>query len=214
MKLVLLLSLALLFKTPAVGPAPVRVTFSSLTKLAYLEAKKACISTKPVITFPLKKTRNRILIPTAKGPKVFQDKGVGTDNDDQAQFEYKGYLPQFNYHFVLGHYWEQTQSLLIADSGNQQLVLNNEPRYSPDIKSFVVIAAGIEYSVYPNEIRLYRFENGRWRQVWKLEPSVEPMSWEPEEVCWLSNNSLLLKRKIWTGKNPGATYTYAKLLVQ
>ena len=213
MKLVLLLLLATLLKTLTIGPAPVRVTFSPLTKTAYLEAKKACVSTKPVVTFPLKKNRGRIVIPTATGPRVFQDKGTGTDNDDQAQFEYKGYLPQFSYHLIQGHYWEQTQSLLIADSGKQQLALNNEPRYSPDLKSFVVIAAGIEYSGCPNEIRLFRFEAGHWRQVWKLEPPVAPMSWEPEEVGWLSNNSLLLKRKIWTGKNPGTTYTYATLLV-
>ena len=153
------------------------------------------------------------MIPTGEGPKVFQDKGVGTDNDDLVQFEYKCYLPQFGYHTLLGHYWERTQTLLVPGTGKQPLPLYGDPCYSPSLKSFVVIAAGIEYGVYPNEIQLFQFENGSWRQVWKLEPSVEPATWEPYEIDWLSNSTLLLKKKMWTGKNPGTIFTYAKLLV-
>ena len=104
MKPVLLLLPVLLLQLPAAGPPSVRVTFSPLTKAAYLVAKKASIATKPVTTFPLKKVRGRIIIPTAQGQQVFRDKGVGTDNEDQAQFEYLGYLPQFGYHSLLGHF--------------------------------------------------------------------------------------------------------------
>jgi hypothetical protein len=213
MKLLLLWLLPLLSYFPAAGPPAVRVTFSPLTKAAYLAAKKAAVSTKPVMTFPLKKAWGRIVIPTEKGPKVFQDKGVGTDNDDQAQFEYAGYLPQFGYHVVVGHFWERTNWLLLGPD-KVPLELYDAPRYSPDLKSFVVISAGIEYSVYPNEIRLFRFENRRWRQVWKLEPSVDPAIWEPNEIEWLSNTTLLLKKKMWTGPNSGLAYSYAKLTIQ
>lgn len=192
----LLLWLPLLGCFPAAEPPAVRVTFSPLTKAAYLAAKKAVVSTKPVMTFPLKKVRGRIVIPTGKGPKVFQDKGVGTDSDDQVQFEYKGYLPRFGYHTLLGHYWERTQTLLVPATGKQPLPLYDDPCYSPSLKSFVAIAAGIEYGVYPNEIRLFRFENGSWRQVWKLEPSMEPATWEPDEINWLSDSTLLLKKKM------------------
>ena len=47
-----------------------------------------------------------------------------------------------------------------------------------------------------------------------LEPSVEPPTWEPEEINWLSNSTLLLKKRMWTGQNPGSTFTYAKLTIQ
>ena len=86
MKPVLLLLLALLLKLPAAGPPAVKVTLSPLTKAAYLAAKKGAVSTKPAITFPLKKVRGRIVIPTAKGPKVFQDKGLGTDDIEQGEY--------------------------------------------------------------------------------------------------------------------------------
>ena len=63
-------------------------------------------------------------------------------------------------------------------------------------------------------MRLFQFANGRWRQLWKLEPSVEPATWEPAIIYWLSNSTLLLQKKMWTGKNPGSTYTYSKLTIQ
>jgi hypothetical protein len=214
MKPLLLLFLSLLLQLPAARPPAVRVTSSPLTKAAYLAAAKAAVVTKPTLTFPVKKQKGRIVIPTSKGPKVFQDKGVGTDNDDQEQYEYMGYLPQFKCHFLMGHFWEHTQAVLVPASGEKQLVLYGQPAFSPDLKSFVSIASGIEYSVYPNEIRLFRFENGRWQQRWKLEPSVEPATWEPEEILWLSNSTLLLKKKVWSGKNPGSTFTYARLTIQ
>ncbi len=210
MKLLLLWLLPLLGYLVPAGPPAVRVTFSPLTKAAYLAAKKAAVATKPVMTFPLKKVRGRIVIPTAKGLKVFQDKGMGTDSDDQELYEYAGYLPQFEYHLVIGHFWERTNWFLLGPVG-PPFEFYDAPLYSPDLKHFVVISAGIEFEVYPNEIRLFRFENGRWRQVWKLEPSVEPATWAPDKIHWLSNSTLLLKKKMFAGKNPGNTFTYAKL---
>ena len=213
MKLVLLLLLALVLQRPAAGPPVVRVALSPLTGAAYRAAAKAAVVTRPALTFPLKKARGRIVVPTSKGAKVFRDKGVGTDNDDQAQFEYVGYWPQFKCHLLLGHYWEHSLSLLVPASGEKQLALYGPPAFSPNGQSFVSIASGIEYGVYPNEVRLFRFENGRWRQVWQLEPSVEPATWEPAEIHWLTNSTLLLKKKTWTGPNPGTTFTYAKLTI-
>ena len=213
MKPVLLLLLTLLLKLPTAGLPAVRVTFSPMTKAAYLAAAKTIVVTKPTTTFPLKKVRGRIVIPTAKGPKIFQDKAIGTDDIEQAEYVYQGYLPQFGYHVVEAHLWERTQWILLDKQG-RYLEFYEAPLFSPDLKSFVVASSGIEYSVYPNEIQLFRFENGRWRQVWKLEPSVEPMSWEPDEIRWLSNLTLLLEKKMWTGKNPGTTFTYAKLTIQ
>ena len=213
MKPTLLLLLGLLVKTPATAPAPVRVTFSPLTKAAYLEARKLTVATKPVLSFQVKKIRGRLVVPTAAGPKVFQDKGVGTDNDDQVQYEYLGYAAALKYHLVVSHYWEGYECQLVGDNG-QQLALPDEPTFSPDLHSLVVYSAGIEVSYMQNTTQVYRLENGRWREVWKLEPTVDPATWEPQEVRWLSNSTLLLKKRMWTGKSPGATYTYAKLTIQ
>lgn len=77
-------------KLPAAGPPAVKVSFSPLTKAAYLAAKKAAIVTKPAVTFPLKQQKWRIVIPTAKGKKVFQDITTETSIGNQEQFDYFG----------------------------------------------------------------------------------------------------------------------------
>jgi hypothetical protein len=191
------------------SPPSVRVVFSSLSRQAYLQAKKSCLITKPQIIFPLKKQRSRIVIATAKGKRVFQDKGIDTDNDDQARYEYLGYLPQFESHVILAHLWERTQWFLIDKTG-KQLEFYGAPVYSPDSESFIVIAAGLEYPVYPNSLRLFRFEGQRWREVWTLEPT----NWEPFDVCWSSANTLLLSKKTWAIQNLGNTLTYSKITIK
>ncbi|TPG67522.1 hypothetical protein EAH73_07375 [Hymenobacter nivis] len=201
--------LPLLTGPPASGPTAVRVTFKSLTKSAYLQAKKGCVTAKPRVTFPFKKGRGRIVIPTAKGQKIYQDKRQGTDDDDQAQFEYAGYTPQFGYHAITAHLWERTQTFLI-DKNGQQLELYDAPQYAPDMKSFVVASSGLEYSVYPNSIRLFRFENRAWREVW----SIAPKTWEPGQICWVSPNALLLRKKIWTETSFGNTFTYSRMVIK
>ena len=213
MKLLLLWLLPLLGYSPATGPAPVHVTFIPLTKGAYLAAKKTAVSTKPTVTFPLKKVRGRIVIPTAKGPKIFQDNAVDEEDSDWEKFTYRGYWPQFGCHIIEHNRYEWSNFILLNKYG-QKLELYDLPVCSADLKSFVAISGGIEYWAYENSIRLFRFENGRWRQVWKLEPSVEPATWEPNEIQWLSNSTLLLKKKMYTGKNPGNTFTYAKLEIR
>ena len=47
-----------------------------------------------------------------------------------------------------------------------------------------------------------------------MEPSIEPMTWEPDEIYWLSNSTLLLKKKMWIGSSLGKTVTYAKLEIR
>ncbi|GAB3850062.1 hypothetical protein GCM10028822_14940 [Hymenobacter terrigena] len=210
MKSLLLLLLTLMLKLPAAGPPAVRVTFSPLTKAAYLAAMKGAVVTKPAITFPLRKQKGRIVIPTAKGSVIFKDNPVDEENPDWEKFSYRGYLPQFKSHLIEHNHYEWSRYILIDNSG-KETETSNMAVYSPDTRSFVAISGGVESAMYSNSIRLFRFENHHWREVWKIEPSVEPATWEPDEIHWLSNSTLLLKKKMWTGKNPGSTFTYAKL---
>jgi hypothetical protein len=202
----LLLVVVLFSKILIPPPAPVHITFVPLTKKVYLAARKGAASAKPSITFPLKKQHGRILIPTGKGKKVFTDKYVDTDRDDQQQFEYLGYLPRFECHVVLGHFYEWSQWFLITKSG-QQLELYDAPEYSPDLQYFVSASQGLEYSVYPNTIRLFHFENHTWREVWHLEPKA----WEPKQVNWLSPNTLSISQKHWASNSSRIWCTYVKL---
>ncbi|TDN38416.1 hypothetical protein E4631_03030 [Hymenobacter sp. UV11] len=209
MKTGLLLLVALLGGGRAGAPPAVRVTFSPLTKAAYLAAAKSCVETKPRVTFPLKKQHGRIVIPTAKGQKVFRDSNLEEDNPDWEKYEYEGYLPQAGVHLIFHRHYEWSRMIVLSQSG-QQLVFQDKPEFSLDLTSYVAISAGLEYWANSNYIRLFHLKNGTWREVWSLEPKT----WEPSQVCWTSNNSLLLIKKMWGGKSPGNTFKYARLTLQ
>ena len=212
MKTRLLLLLPLLLKLLSAGPPAVRVTFKPLTKAAYLAAKKSCVLNKPKMTFPLKKVRGRILIPTAKGSVVFKDNPVEEENPEWEVYHYLGYSQLLESHLIEHNHYEWSGNILVDRSGRQTEIFSM-PVYSPDFRSFATISAGIEDAVFPNEIRIYRFENHHWKQIWILEPAVEPATWEPNEIQWLSNTILLLKQKMWTGPHPGTTFTYSRLVI-
>ena len=107
-------------------------------------------------------------------------------------------------------YYETTQWLLIDTSG-QQLDLWGEPLFSPDLRHIAATCMGIEYGGgQPNILQLLELHNGVLRQVWELEPKT----WEPYRIKWLSPTTLLLSKEMWTGQNPGSTFTYAKLTIQ
>ena len=216
LKFLLLLPLPLLVGARSSAPPAVRVTFSPLTKAAYLQARKGCVETKPRITFPVKKVHGRIVIPTTKGRKVFTDTVVdeafmkkGHGEEESIQYTYLGYLPDYVSHLLQIQYYETTQWLFVSASG-QQTELWGEPVFSPDMKHIASSCMGIEYGGgQPNIIQVLELQNGNPVEVW----STEPKAWEPYQLCWTSNGSLLLSKEMWIGKNPGTTFTYAKLLL-
>jgi hypothetical protein len=215
MKCVLLL-LTVLVGTPVVPSVPARVTFTALTKVAYLQAQKSQIVTKPHITFPLKKEHGRIVIPTAKGRKVFADITIdeaaikkGHGEDESTTYTYLGYLTDFHCHLIEVQFYETRQWILLDTSG-QKIELWGEPVYAPDMKHLVATCMGLEYGGgQPNIIQLVTLENGNLRETWSLQPK----DWEPYRICWTSNATLLLSKEMWTGKNPGNTFTYSKLTI-
>ena len=217
MKLLPLWLLPLLSYYPAAGPPAVRVSFSPLTKAAYLAAVKAAVVTKPALAFPLQKARGRIVIPTSKGLKIFADVIIneaalkkGHGEDESTTYTYLGYLVDFKCHLIQVQYYETTQWLLIDASG-RQIDLWGEPLFSPDQRHIVATCMGIEYGGgQPNILQLLELHNGVLQQVWKLEPKT----WEPYRIKWLSPASLLLSKEMWTGPNPGTTFTYSKLTIR
>lgn len=212
----MLLLFALLLRIPATGPATVHVTFSPLTKAAYLVAKKSQVITKPKVTFPLKKQNRQLVIPTSKGPKVFTDividdaaikKDIG--ETESTIYDYLGYLPDFRCHLINVHYYE-TSAYLLIDAAGKQITLWGEPLFAPDMQHIVATCQGIEYSGgQPNSLQLLEMRNGALREVW----SLKPQTWEPYRIGWASSNTLLLSKEMWTEKSQGTTYTYAKLTI-
>lgn len=202
--------LPLLLLLGAATPAlpVVQVTSSSLTQSAWEQASKKLLKTAPRVTHPLHKQGQRLVIPLAKGQRVFTDKYVNTDRDDKQRFTYAGYLPATKTHVVIGHFWEENKYVLLPESGRETVVYS-APVYSPDGRSFAVATPGLEYGAHANAIRLFRYEAAGWREVWHTEPKA----WEPDSIGWTSPTTLLLRQQQFPA-NGLTRARYAQLLIK
>ncbi|GAA4494570.1 hypothetical protein GCM10023172_04930 [Hymenobacter ginsengisoli] len=202
--LLLLLGIASLPKLPTV-----RVVFSPLTRAAYMAASKHIIDIKPSVTFPLKKQHGRIIIPTAKGQRVFRDGWIEKERDEDARYTYRGYWPSLHWHLVEGYNYGEVYYQNVVTQGGQWIQLNDEHSLSPDTSQFVVTSGALDGLGAPL-IQLYQLKNGAWRENWKIEPNT----WQVEQLEWLTANTLLVKEKHWDKNFSKSWFTYARLIIQ
>lgn len=209
MKALILLLLPLLSLASPPKPPAVRVVFSPLTQAAYVAATKHLVNIKPRTTFPLKKQRGRIVIPTAKGQRIFRDGWIEKERDEDARYTYRGYWPRFHWHLVEGYNYGEVYYQNVVTQGGQWLQLNNEPSLSPDTSQFVVASGALDGQGAPL-IQLFQLKNGIWRESWKMEPTT----WQVEQLEWLTANTLLLKERHWDKDFAKSWFTYVRLTVQ
>jgi len=190
-------------------PPAVRVVFSPLTRVAYAAASNHLVDIKPRATFPLKKQHGRIVIPTAKGQRVFRDGWIEKERDEDARYTYRGYWPSLHWHLVEGYNYGEVYYQNVVTQSGQLLQLSDELSFSPDTSQFVVASGALDGLGAPL-IQLFRLKNGIWRESWKMEPTT----WQVEQLEWLTANTLLLKERHWDKNFSKSWFTYAQLTVQ
>lgn len=194
----------------------VPIVFSRITAAEYAQVRRLTKKTTPEITWPLRKQRGQLTIPTNHGLQIYRDVVIdeaalrrGRSEDETTHYTYHGFLPHFRRHVVEVAYYETAEWWLIGNDG-RRLTLYGPPQYSPDQQRIATICPGIEYSGgQPNALQLFQMRQDTLRKVWELRPTT----WEPAEVCWLNNNTLYLKRATWAGAAQGSV-SYWKLTIR
>jgi hypothetical protein len=187
----------------------VRVVFAPLTKAAYLAAKKQVVVIKPRVTFPLRKQHGRLVIPTAKGPRVFRDGWNGSERDEDTRYTYLGYWPGLCWHVVKGYHYSEVYLQHVVTQRGQQLDLEAAPVFSPDTSQFIVASGALDGLGGPS-MQLFRRQQGGWRKVW----NIEPQTWQVEQLDWVGPHVLLLQEKHWNKDFSHSWYTYARLAIR
>jgi hypothetical protein len=208
MKLGFLLLLPLLFGAWPSAPPAVRVTFSPLTKTAYLQAEKSCVETNPLVTFPLKKVGERIIIPTAKGKRIFRDGWIEGEHDKDTRYKYLGYWSALHWHLVEGYHYSEVYHLNALTQNGQWLKLEGFPELAPDTSQFVIASGALDGIGMPT-IQLFQLKKGIWQEKWRIEPKT----WQVEQLKWLTTNILLLQEEHWNRDFSKSWYTYAQLTI-
>jgi hypothetical protein len=208
MKLRFLLLLPLLVGArPNVSPT-VRVTFSPLTKAAYLQAIKGCVETKPRVTSPLKKVHGRIIVPSAKGQRIFQDGWIDREQEEDTRYKYLGYWPSLGWHLVEGYHYSEVYRLNAVALNGQWLKLEDFPEIAPDTSQFVIDSGALDGIGAPT-IQLFQSNKGIWQEKWRIEPKT----WQVKQLKWLTPNTLLLQKEHWNRDFSKSWYTYAQLTI-
>lgn len=207
MKALILLLLPLL--GIAGPPKPPAVRFSPLTRAAYAAASKHLVDIKLKTTFPLKKQHGCIVIPTAKGQRIFRDGWIEKERDEDSRYTYLGYWPSLHWHLVEGYNYGEVYYQNVVTQSGQWLKLDGSPSFSPDTSQFVVVSGALDGLGAPL-MQLFQLKNGAWRESWKIEPNT----WQVEQLEWLTTNTLLLKEKYWDKDFSKSWFTYARLTIQ
>lgn len=209
MKATSLLLILLLDGFTALRPPAVRVTFSSLTKAAYLQALKGKIVINPHVAFPLKKQQGRLVIPSAKGAHMFRDGWVDGEHDAATRYKYLGYWPSLHWHMVEGYHFSEVYRLNALTQSGQWLKLEGVPEIAPDTRQFMVASGALDGMSTPT-IQLFRLRKGVWEEIWQ----VESQTWQVEQLNWIATNALLLEKKHWDKSFSRTWYTYARLTIR
>jgi hypothetical protein len=212
MKPLLLLLLTLLLKLPAAGPPTVKLTRCSVQEYQQAKAAKAvALPLKP--TFPLKKRRGVLVIPTANGRKVFRDVRVADDETADATYQYLGYFEKLRLHLLQIQLWESSEYELI-DANGKITELWSPPTYSPQQEYLVAVSGSLEYEMMPNGMQLFLCGPAGLQKVWELAPTT----WAPVEAdtFWSSDKTIFIKQKRYPSHDVSKRpyFTYAKLTIQ
>lgn len=213
MKPLLPLLLTLLLKLTAAGPPAGRVTLSPVTKAVYLAAKKRAVATMPPLTFPVKKERGRIVIPTSKGPKVFRDVRKAEDETAVTTYTYLGYAEALRLHILQIQLWETSEFKAVDARGNNT-ELWSPPIFSPQLHHLITVSANLKYDMMPSGLQLFRCAPSGLQKVWELAATA----WEPDEtgVFWASESTVFIRQRRYQHRygNKNPYFTYAKLTIQ
>ncbi|GAB3736953.1 hypothetical protein GCM10027594_17840 [Hymenobacter agri] len=210
MKPLLLLLLTLLLKLPTAGPPAVRVKLSPLTKVAYEAAKKTAVVTRPPMTFPVKKQKGRIVIPTAKGPKLFKDVRVADDETAEVTYAYKGFCAELQQHLLQVSYYESS-GWIIVDAAGKVSNLWSPPGYSPSLNRLFTGSGSLEYDMMPNGLQIFQKEPNGLKKIWETAPTT----WAPEDAFWTTENTLYVQQRRYRNLEVSDKhyFTYAKLTI-
>jgi len=212
MKLLLLWLLVLLPKWPPAGPPA-----AALSRCSAQEYQRARAATPtaalPKPTFPVKKSRGRLVLPLSKGHKVFSDVRKADDETATATYQYLGYIEQLQHHLLQVQLWERSE-YAVVDAKGKVTSLWSPPVYSPQLKYLATVSGSLAYEMMPNGLQLFRCGPGGLQRVWELAATT----WEPVEegAFWASENTLYVKQKRYPNQDISkkATYTYAKLTIR
>ncbi len=175
-------------------------SITKVTEYDFLKAKGKLQDQILYDTALYKKNKGIIKLPTEEKWHpfvVFTDTLTNTDDTNVRQYHYFGQLKEIGFYIIEGNFWEHYDCYLIDKATGKKTTIWNIPTISPNNKFIADIApSGLDGDPIGLQIwNVAKNENNLNEPPTAIEKYLElnEQIWEPADLVWNSNNSLILK---------------------
>lgn len=160
----------------------------------------------------IKKHNGLIKLPLDNGSfKFFSDTLINTDNADKREYSHLGIIQSTGIYVIFGRYYETSEYILINKANGSSNIAWDKPLISPDKKYIATASAILGYIMF-NGIQIFKNEDSNLSKI--IE--VEFKDFEPQELTWISSNSLIFMQVFPEdyNMNKKEEVKYAKLILK
>jgi hypothetical protein len=134
------------------------------------------------------------------------------DTPNGIGYRFENYFPEVNYFLLEVIYVEGNSWMLINRRNGAKNLISGQPYFSPDKTKFIAANTDLEAGFSFNGLELYSIQSDSLMK----EGKVEIKNWGPENVKWISNSELEIKKTFWTNENDSmiwhTSYSNLKLI--
>jgi len=130
-------------------------------------------------------------------------------NESRVQYDFGKIFPELNLVQIHASYWEWSREFLINYKSGQQAILWGNPKISKNKELLLSSSADLVVLEMPNGIQLFEIRNGQIKLVFEKEIS----NWEPEEIKWESDTSILMRIAI-VDHDYKKHFTYRRMIIK
>lgn len=164
-------------------------TLVEITKNEYLNLTKR-IKNISYEVYNVKKHNDTLIIPLDnKKPFIRIDRHDKETGLDEIH-EINGFYKDINCYYYSYRPYDATWDSLISKKDGSKTFVCGVPILSPNHKTFICYSKGILYDVKPNCIQLFFIDKSNFT----LKFEYSPKNWEPNNICWFDDNTLLLEQ--------------------
>jgi hypothetical protein len=131
------------------------------------------------------------------------------DGESRAVYEYISSFKQYDLVYIHGNFWEGTKDYLINLKNGSKTTLWRFPLFSPSGKYILSYSADLEIMEMYNGIQLFKNTDGI------IEPVFSKLidNWEPYEIKWETDSTILIKRAKFDSKHEEHFFDYLRMKI-
>ncbi len=137
--------------------------------------------------------------------KLVSDKNMETD--DFSAYDYIGKISSINYYLVFVSYYEAFQYLMINAKTGKETYMCGAPAIAPNKKYLAAACCDLQAGFVFNGVEMYDIESDSLKLNWKRELT----KWGADELVWLDDHNLLLKKQQIDSSKQNLVSSFIKL---